>query len=546
MEEKEKRKRKVSVLTIFIWIALVITMSVVVISGINKSNALESDGEVETRKVTINMDITEYLEYTIGSIEGFEDYSEDLKDTIKNLFIGRFKNDMSFILNEYYDIFNSNRNEINGNSAIFTIEDNIATYEFDIPTNIEYMILKIENFGEYDVFRRFYIEEEGEMVEYFNYSKYYKETLYKRKIDKDKNVYNFAIKRIKPTRVNIDLTNIDEEDKKEINMRAGIPCSKVENIRRDYFSSTTKRIEENENKEVYDIYLLPDENISIELYSGGYGVFEDGVLLDNFKRNSYIFYNNTKPYDEKKEYNFEIKKIPVNEETPKIYSSIKWDSSINCILKFEGKNRKEFIPEIQISYPHMREFPYFVIFAEKLDENFTLSKKYENDPKWLIVNEDEIKNTELKFDYYFSGSSYSSNKCREAYNNLVIDLEENQEIPKYIFATFFEVKHCYYNYYDEEVCFENEKRYIYIKDKNILYCVSDKDDILESISLDYKGSNEDINDIKYNFTTKATCFYRIHYGSSGYSYLEYMDIPLNQKQIKYLEDEKTEVVVNKI
>lgn len=367
----------------------------------------------------------------------------------------------------------------------------------------------------------YYIKEDGKPLNYVIWSS---NAEFTKEIKGEQDIFEFSLNRSNKVLINIDYSNAEDIEKNIYFWGVG----------KDLRSNIYKLIEENSYSKTYEVSLSPNDDIYIMENDNlrEYGIFEEDNLLD--EKESFRYYKKFNLEDNKNEYKFQVKKVE-----PEISSSIKWEDERKLKLKFDGKNRREFFPEKQ-EYRN-QEWSYFIIFAEKLNENFKVSEEYENDSKWLIVNEDEIINTKFENkDWLYGEEDY--------YKKLMSDLEANQNIPEYIFATFFD----HYPLYTGnggsygEIYLKDEKRYIYVKDKNILYCVTDKNDINESINLEYRNDEDDINNRKFDFNSSATYFYRRYFGSTAYNDLEYMNIPMNKKEIEYKTQEKTKIVVNKV
>ncbi len=649
---KEKEKRKISVLTIFLWIALVITMSVVVISGINKSNALEENSETSMKTITVKIDFTRLLEnenydeenkkniignmtdvvkivdekeninveqgieyestfigiddgigtYELNITNGeakyilFENNNEawneytilennsrlenftknSIKYLVKGLENGKnvyefkveknvlktitIKVDHSMWIKIAKEQYKDNPNNLNGwiqyylrmfsiylcdnegnnigdKSRYINMENNIAIYEVDILNGLSYESINVNFSSDYpgaNNNERYYLIENNNPLQIINVP--YRNSvisIFREKINEEQNVYEFEFNKTKPVTIKVDCSNMEEEDKRKF-LQTDIDIIAKENSgdnrRVDYDKNfIVKIIEKNDNYAIYEAYLLPIEYYSIKLatFSRKYDIYNDDKVLPKTWNSGWYSYQNINPINAQNEITFVFKECE-----PKITSDIKWEDNNKVKLQYNIQGGKEFFDENGTDMPEYR------IFKEKLDKDFSISDEYENDSKWLIVNEEEIMNEKINF---------KSDTDSQYYEEFILNIGNNENIPEYVFATFFK----YYKKMEHEIYYingiypTNDKTYIYIKDKNILYFLNEYSNIIESINLKYI-KNDDISNKKFEFNTDVVSLYRYWHGSGYYDELQYMNIPINKKEIEYKEKERTEIVVNKL
>lgn len=518
MEEKEKRKRKISVLTIFIWIALVITMSVV-ISGINKSSALEDDIQVDERKITIKLDLDEYAKYVKNNTENTEDY-------LKTMCMWVFG---------FYGV--DTDGNIGDRAKFINVENDIAIYELNIREDVKYSEIKItfgiSLDGERNNFDKYFLTEDNNTLEFNIFYGSNGNSTFIRKIEDNediKDIYEFKIKGTKHVKIKFDYSSLDDISKQkfiENNHMEFNKDSKYVDKRRNIYQFISR----DDEYVIYEAYLFSiDYNLIIPIYSTNreYGIYEKNKILEYVGKGWKKKITSKEMLDE---YIFEIKK-----KRPEIQSSLEWKDDQYVGLKYFNQFKRGFY-NMQQKYDS--DGNQYMLYVEKIDKNFTISDEYKDDPKWLIVDEKDIINT--KFDI-------EKQSDREYYEELLLNLEDNANVPRYIFYSLF--KEYKDSEYDKDVwggIYPNkEKYYIYIKDKNILYSLIEDEDVMKNINLKYIGDDYNILDSEFNFSTKVICFYTFYYNSYGFTRYQYLEIPVNDKKIENKSNEKTEVVVNKL
>ncbi len=651
MENKEKRK--ISMFTIFLWLALIVTMSVVVISGISKSNALEDESVKDsgiTGVKTIKLDLTEIIE-NVGiteqtEIDAFlEEYSEKIKVSNENNSTSIVNADVTYVGSEQNFIGIYEINIVN-EAKYIRIESN----EYEILNNNELLELYC-NYG-----KGYYFEKLSESIGEYNFIARKKDTkIVTIKIDftdliKDRGIteqseietllesYNGFLGNIDNERISnsfilktkymgsekstigvyevgvtndiksitisvpyeqydalldgviLDIIGNARGDNGYINIKAfalyaqkildgvdkyDIVLEKKEEIiintseeitRIGVLNHTNKTIEyvrgrngkfnfKKSNRCEYDIIFEP-----YDVYTDYYGnreykyqyrgVYEDGKELEQkmvytpyfgVEINSY--YRTIKQGENKSEYTFET--------NGQFESSILWEDDKHAKLQFKLRENWLFYGkygkfgysnfsgyyETDIYKTHDDYYYYkYVVFIEQLDENFKISEEYEKDSKWLIANEEEIKDTKFEIPEY-------------AKKYLKLDLENNEYIPEYVYANLFLNN---FNIFDrmssETYIKSNEKIYnIYIKDKNMLYCLvpADKPNIMISVNLEY-NCDKDEKDKVFNFNTKSILFNNQINPCERFYEQSYVGSTLTKKQITYNEDIKTRIIINKI
>jgi len=654
MENKEKRK--ISMFTIFLWLALIVTMSVVVISGISKSNALEDESVKDsgiTGVKTIKLDLTEIIE-NVGiteqtEIEAFlEEYSEKIKVSNENNSTSIVNADVTYVGSEQnfigiYEInivneakyirIESNEYEILNNNEVLEIycylgkgyyfkklSESIDEYSFVIrKKDTKIVTIKIDFT---DLIKDRGITEQSEIetllesyniflglidkdrpISFFTLKTKYisseKSTIgvYEVEITNDvkyiellggcyeqydaifdgglleltwhsrasNGYFNLLINRggnyIQKILDGVDKYDIVLEKKEEITINTSEEITKI-----GVLNHTNKTIEyvrgrdgkfnfKKSNRCEYDIIFEP-----YDVYTDYYGnreykyqyrgVYEDGKELEQkvvyapyfgVEINSY--YRTIKQGENKSEYTFET--------NGQFESSILWEDDKHAKLQFKlrenwlfyGKYGKYgysnfsgyYETDIYKTYDYYYYYKY-IVFIEQLDENFKISEEYEKDSKWLIANEEEIKDTKFEIPEY-------------AKKYLKLDLENNEYIPEYVYANLFLNNFNIFDIMSSETYIKsNEKIYnIYIKDKNMLYCLvpADKPNIMISVNLEY-NCDKDEKDKVFNFNTKSILFNNQINPCERFYEQSYVGSTLTKKQITYNEDIKTRIIINKI
>ncbi|MDO4283664.1 MAG: hypothetical protein Q4D02_08530 [Clostridia bacterium] len=479
---KKKGKRNVSILTVFLWLALIAVMSVITITGINKSNALEV-----VRTITVKVDFNEFLQ------------DESIEEENKEPLIENF-------LNYYFWMGKNKYNGIDFGTRYIGLENDIATYEVDIGSED----VNCMGFWMGELLSVYSVLSNNELLEVVNdYDNFFVE-----KLNSDQDIYEFSLSRRDAVRINIDISEGVEEV-------IGIGL-----MYHDSLPLGGNLVEESVSHLVYEIYPLPNMEYNIVVYTTKNMALEEDKVLNISEEDENIYYKRVSVGEEKSQYFFKLKEI-----VPGISSRINWKEDGTAVLNLQLKRADNLYSDIISGNSYYQ----CAIFVENLDENFTISDQYENDPEWLIATEEELINEE-EFNSWGEGML------------LEFDLDNNEYITRYIYHKFFSFVHITgssTNRGTYKMIYGNT-RYIYLKDKNILYCLVEPNGT-QTIDLVCKEKNQSAGN-RYNFEAKIINFYC----SSGFACMDYWHSQyyiggtFSEKAIKYNEDENTRIAVNKL
>ena len=441
--EKSEKKRSTSIITIFLWLLLIVLMSTIMIGSIFQTNFLEYD-----TTITLKIDVANILN------------DDSMSEGYKSNMIENLQHDV--IITEIYE-YGDNSTEVSTNRRYLGLEGNIATYEIDFDGS-KGKYIKFD--GEYYGIEYYVLEEEKVLdMPLFGYQLYTKELI------PEQQVYEFTIKR------NVDIIfRVDETE------TVAPPYVFIEH--ENNYKSYCSKIGYSNGIYVYSASIIPDldytfcfEFNSNQLMSPiQVAVYKENTILesriDNDGYGNYQTYFLKTNYEDGKE-NYDFKVISNGyPDVYGVYSNIKW---------LDIEKRQALLEYGTSSYFYAYGSDY-TIFVEKLEDGFTVLPEYENDPNWLIVNEEEIIHDEL------------DSSIQEFL--IVLDLDNNEYIPRHVYANLF--KQDYYLKWDEKY------QYIYIKDKNILYIMCNGYPCYGNVRLQYQG---DLEEVKVNTETKVICFY---------------------------------------
>lgn len=443
--EKSEKKRNTSIITIFLWLLLIVVMSTIMIGSIFKTNFLEYD-----TTITLKIDVANILNDDSILEEDKIDIIEDLRYDIN--------------ITETYEC-SSVYDYIEVNKRYLGLEGNIATYEIDFDSS-KGNYIKFDGYN-YDIDNYYILE--GEKILDMPLSGV---QAYTKELILGQLVYEFTIKQNVEMIFRVDETQTIVSPnifiKQENNYIAYCGAINYSNGIVTYSASIIPNLD-------YTFCLKFNANQLMDPFQ--VVVYEEDVILEssienNGSKNLQVFSLKVNYENRKEKYNFKV----VSNGYPDIYG-------IYSNIKWLDMNKKQALLEYGTNNTPLYNYGMgYTIFVEKLEEGFTVSAEYENQPNWLVVNEEEIIHDEL--------DSSITEKLIE------LDLDNNEYIPRYIYANFF--KEDYYIEWNEKY------QYIYIKDKNILYIICNGYPCYGNVRLQYQG---DLEEVKVNTETKVICFY---------------------------------------
>ncbi|MDO4283662.1 MAG: hypothetical protein Q4D02_08520 [Clostridia bacterium] len=473
VEEKMKQKGRRNISILTVFLWLAL---IAVMSVITITGINKPNALEVVRTITIKVDFSGFLQD--------EEFTEGNKNSIIENFV------------DYYFWIGKNKNYdpseiIEFETRYIGVENGIATYEVDIGSeDANYIKFWIDDLLRYSVLSH------NELLEVYD-------NFFVEKLNLDQDIYEFGLSRRDAVRINIDTSESVEE----------VITAKL--MYHDSFPLGGDLVEESEGKLVYEIYPLPNMEYDIAICTKRNEVLEENKVLNMGTAYGYqYYYKSVLVGEEKNDYYFKLKKI-----NPELSSNIIWIDDKNVELGYKLNVYEKFYPPINSS--NSNSHYYGMIFVEKLDDNFSISEEYINDSNWLIVNEEEIVNDKL-------------NQIHEGF--IKFDLTNNEYIPEYVYANFFEWNQVSYSW-------KENIQHIYIKDKNILYSFMrfDRNQINQKIKLTYNGTNTENT---FHFNTKAITFYNIPISAWFQQYC--LGFTLGEKSIGYREEEKSSITINKL
>ena len=370
------------------------------------------------------------------------------------------------------------------------LEGNIASYEVDFnATEANYMVI-YPVYSDYTA-AGYRVFENGELLECILGDGY---EYYVRPITPNQKVYEFELQKNLYTYICVNVPDDQfpievwkkEGDKEAVKIDINWDQTSIEKV---FLATILPDID-------YTFYFISDTEEIWQIYEG------DTSLDFDESMNAYV--KKVNGSDIQRQYNFDLKLSGI------IYSSIKWNNI----------EKKEALLEFGVSDTiyNKDNLANTVVFTEKLADGFTVSPEYENDPNWLIVNEDEIINDDFKSDIFI----------------IKLDLDNNEYIPRCVYANFY---HQGNNY----ITWNGKYEYIYIKDKNILYTMFGDEKYQKSVKLQYNNDVEN-KDLDVNLETKA-----IRFSISQYSVVQdYTGYTLEGKELSIQTNTTANIDVNKL
>ena len=376
---------------------------------------------------------------------------------------------INFLVSETVYFAKDSTSFVKYDTRFLGLEGNIASYEVDFnATEANYMVI-CPVYSDYTA-AGYRVFENGELLE--SHSTENGEEYYVRQITPDQKVYEFELQKNLYTYISVNVPDDQfpievwkkEGDKEAVKIDINWDQTSIEKV---FLATILPDID-------YTFYFISDTEEIWQIYEG------DTLLDFDESMNAYV--KEIKHSDLQTQYNFDL------QLNGNVYSSIKW----NDIEKKEALLEFGFKDTIY----NQLNFEHAVVFAEHLTDGFTISSEYENDSKWLIVNEDEIINDDVEAPGI----------------TIDLDLDNNEYIPRYVYANFFYKGDFYLSW-------DGKYEYIYIKDKNILYTIFRADQYQKSVKLQYnsEATNQDL-DVSHQTTaiyfTTAPCSTSQHY--TGY------------------------------
>ncbi|MDO4282217.1 MAG: Cna B-type domain-containing protein [Clostridia bacterium] len=558
--ENPKRRRQTSIITVFLWLTFIVVMSIIVVNGINDDNAITY---AEDRTITLNIDVSEFLQD-----ERYDNKTDHLKNLLVTgpqymsgitAWIGQSK---EFTSNEQ----NYSINYIGLNGTIATYEINIEEYQnrggssgssdwnwnwkepYIGPLYLEFSVFSSK------IFDRYAILENGNELELFCEEGHSYDALssvfYVKKIEENQDIYELKLKRREAVTVKMDISEADYMDPSEYHSTEDLFMN-IYTVQDNIKTSRGHLIGKEGNVLAYEIYPISNKDYDIAITNVEADILEGEELLDirRIGENSY-YIKSVKLEESEQEYSFKAQRV-----SPALFSNVKW-------LDEEGtKVEVEFGMQYPLSLYSLRYNYYWhdlsnvsllsMIYVEKISDDFILSSEYENDSEWIIATEEElIKNQvdKLPYKYIYEGN------VERLYDNYE---DISGYIPEYVFTQF--IKPYYYRNYDKDYDIitgydskflwyqwyypNTEKRYIYVKDQNILYYFDIVDiNETEKINFVYVGDDKS-TEPTFSFETDVIFFDPGN--GSGNTILDYLISSLDEKKLKLAIESDISVKVNK-
>ncbi|MDO4283583.1 MAG: hypothetical protein Q4D02_08120 [Clostridia bacterium] len=506
MESKEKiqkkGKRNISILTIFLWIALIVVMIVITAAGIKKGNALEN-----SRTITLKIDFSMLL--NDQGITDPEEIKSNLEGTSEIVYSFKTNN-----VTSESDILQTTTRYIG------LEEETIGIYEIDVPEEAKYVGLMIPTFQipEYQIVNDSKIPE---LIYFESHGAIYSQELYEGNSE-----YSLTVQRIEAVTMKLDVSEIKDFDMSSIGV-----------ISNDCFLSSPTLVEKSEEMVVLNIYPISGRNF--EILFGNYKALENNQelgLKELFE--NYYYYKDIKKNEIQSEYQFkliemekviEIRLNVVGEMTEEYDSLLKGlvlngvyvDSDVE--IPFDRKVGNTYIYQFIRNNPDDKN-TWFEVWTElyvdeitvgffsdeqggestngfseriTLGENYSIIKKQieflkdhtdktyvTNQVKW-VDKEKGIAQIDLGHNaYYLIEASINIGNEFLYYNKLSDEFELS---PEYELDSEWEIVDSFGSTEDEILSKINEyfvkgKKYLYVKDDNLIYWFEGKVTSSNSIS----------------------------------------------------------------